>query len=192
MSDDRDDVLGELRQAMTVTPSPGFEAQVRRQVAQGRSSPPTAWAWAACGAVFVSAIAFAVFNRPNAEPDLTGIPVAAVTLAPERPTLAPAPSVLSSKTGRQTRATRRPSGTDAPAPIARDARLEVMLPGDHLAVFELYVAAARRGDLPQVASGGEAGRHDPEAADAPAVPDAIVIPPLEIPLVVPTVSQTGL
>jgi hypothetical protein len=92
MTDERDEMLDELRTAMNIEPSPEFEARVRLATRESRprgavwSEHRSGWIW---GAIAGGAVAAAVMAVVLLRPGSAGAP-SAVAMAPPQPTAASA------------------------------------------------------------------------------------------------------
>jgi hypothetical protein len=72
MTEDRDEILDDLRRALAIEPSPAFAARVRMAVA-GTAQQRPQWMWARIGAVGLGAVMIAatvsMWLRPGVSPD---------------------------------------------------------------------------------------------------------------------------
>jgi len=156
MSDERDDLLKEIGDALRVEPSPSFAAGVRTRIAN-ESAPRrwTAWfMWA--GAATAAAGAVAVFALPRATEPSTPAPVATAvagaTVTPVALGQVAPPTPFTAEAGAIAAPGARISVKPAriAAVVTNDISREVLVPTDQLVALNRLLAAVQRGraDVP--------------------------------------------
>jgi hypothetical protein len=200
------DVDRELKAALSVSPSPDFEARVRQRVdadrpvrvgmfSVARGLPPslklgrtgkTPGLLVAASVVLVAGLFYALSRTPAVPVPTT--PQVVERAAPMPPTAAPAPPNPVETAIPRATVTDRPSApavvvrAQTPQPQARAAQPEVIIPPQQLAAVRRLVREVN------------AGRNVPEPVreSATGEPAAVVVIPLAIePLTVPTLEASG-
>ena len=183
------DVDRELKAALTVSPSPDFEARVLRQVEADRPSRSVAtygWLAAAASIVVAAGLFYALNRTPTAGVPTT--PQVAERAALTPPTTAPAPPNLVETAIPGPRPRIRPSAdlvvarARRPQPQARAAQPEVIVAPKQLAAVRRLIREVNDGlSVPE-----------PVQETATGEPAVVVVVPLAIePLTVPTLEASG-
>lgn len=147
MNDDRDEILDELRALVSVEPTPGFEASVRREVeSRARWSSGAWWTGAAAliSATAIVALLTSARPAPVREPRMT---VSTPALTPALPvTETPQPTIPAQTQLTTARASSLPPRKTPAAPEERDVP-EVILPPDQAIALQRLMAGVRGGQL---------------------------------------------
>lgn len=191
MTDERDDLLREIGEALSIEPSPAFAAGVRERIA---AEPTSIWRrrglWLGAGAASLMATAAVALllmpvsprgrieTAPQGPPTVAGSMPSTGSLVASSPA-APTTEPLAGEVQRATRSARRntpqslaATATDSGAP----RHLEVLIPSDE-AVALRRLLSAMKGGRTQVAPARVA--IDPDTGDLLPLED-IVIPPITI------------
>jgi hypothetical protein len=178
------DVDRELKSALTVDPSPDFEARVLRRVGSDRPSPrPAYFAWlAAAASVIIAAGMFSVVRRTpavvepqptpqtavNPAPALSRLPMA----APPKPTLRPQPQ--------------RTETIRASRSAPRSTEPEVIVPADRLDAVRRLVRAVNEGRLEPPTE----PLQEPSLSPAPVNVSPLVVEPIPLLPIVPAAEPS--
>jgi len=152
MTNERDEILDELRALVSIEPTAGFETRVRREVERG-AARRVWWPWVAVGVVVSAVVVVALINRvPPGVAVATPTVASAIPVAPTVPTRArrPAAEVAVRVQGKSVRATLRGVSPQRAEP-------EVLVPPDRAIALAKFMAGVREGRVlfaPSVGSDG--------------------------------------
>lgn len=174
------DVDRELRSALSVSPSPDFEARVLHRVeadAPSRWTPRYAWFSAAASVVVVAGLLYGLNRTPD--PAVPAASPAVEQRTPRVPIQQGEPSALSN-----TRESPRPETLRASARperrVPRNTEPAVIVPPNRMADLRRLVRAVNEGRIPAPAEPAAGLMPPPESlAVAPLVIEPIPLPPID-------------
>lgn len=199
MSGERDvDVLDDLRAALSIEPSPGFEARVGAAVSGERRGARWQWVAGALAAGVAVAVAWtwqagAVVPQARIDGPRAAVAPGVRSGASVRAVESGGPTSFAGPL-REAGAPRRPAvdrpgsrrvvavGPARARPLSLPA--PVIVPKDQARQFALFVGAARRGEVPTGLAGTDVSQPLPPIA-------AIVVAPLDLPLLQDADAQGG-